>query len=368
MQVCRTGCKEAGRFVVDLVGDWAGRAIDSRAMSAITNSPWIALTLGDPAGIGPEIAIAAMRREDVRAAANLLVVGPGELLPSELERVTSLSAELPPGAGQVRAFETAGATDTWVPGQVQESAGAAALAALRAGHELALRGSVDALVTGPVSKQAMHLAGEACEGQTELLGRWCDARRFQMTVRFQGLTVMLLTRHMPLTTALAEITTERVFDHLRMLDETLRRNGLARPRIALAGLNPHAGEAGLLGSEEIEILEPAMMLARDERIEVHGPVSPDTLFARALKGEFDGVLSLYHDQAFIPMKLLGQDTGVTVIAGLPYLRVSPIHGTAFDLVGTGRASERNLVAALLEAAELAPAWTCDTEQRVVNQS
>ena len=326
------------------------------------------MTIGDPAGIGPEIALRALQREDVRAAANVLLIGPKALLPRELQRVTSLEARLPVGTRQVCAFETAGEISSWEPGRVQASAGAAALSALRAGHEFALSGNVDALVTGPVSKQAMHLAGEHCEGQTELLGRWCGADRFQMTVRFQGLTVMLLTRHMPLKDALGKITTSRVLDHLRMLHETLRRNGLEHPRIALAGLNPHAGEAGLLGSEEIEILEPAIAQARDEQVEVHGPVSPDTLFSRALKGEFDGVLSLYHDQAFIPMKLLGYDTGVTVIAGLPYLRVSPIHGTAFDLVGTGRASEENLCSALLEAAKLAPAWSRSLATSTTNQS
>ncbi len=337
-------------------------------MSPLNTSPWIALTLGDPAGIGPEIALRTLEQEEVRAAANLLLIGPAALLPKSIQRQASLDAELPAGSGQVRAFETAGDPMSWTPGTVQASAGAAALAALRAGHEFAFGGHVDALVTGPVSKEAMHLAGEHCEGQTELLGRWCSAERFQMTVRFQELTVMLLTRHMPLREALDAITTEAVLDHLRLLNETLTRSGVPRARLALAGLNPHAGEAGLLGREEIEILEPALEVARSEGIDVAGPVSPDTLFARGLKGEFDGVLALYHDQAFIPMKLAGQDTGVTVLAGLPYLRVSPIHGTAFDLVGTGRASEENLVAALHAAAKLAPSWSRSSSEQATTVS
>ena len=297
--------------------------------------PRLALTLGDPAGIGPEIALRAAADARVRAAAQVVLIGPRALRADGLEWVESAAPE------------------RWEMGRVQRECGQAALAALRIGHELALGRAVDALVTAPVSKQALHLAGERVEGQTELLGRWCGVTRFEMLAIAGQLRVLLLTRHMPLRSALETITTARVLDHLRLLDESLRRFGFARPHLALAGLNPHAGEGGVLGSEDGELLAPAVAAARAAGIDASGPHPPDTVFLQASRGQFDGVLALYHDQAFIPVKLLSGETGMTLIAGLPYLRLSPVHGTAFDIAGQGKASPENLIAALLQAAEWA---------------
>jgi 4-hydroxythreonine-4-phosphate dehydrogenase len=167
------------------------------------------------------------------------------------------------------------------------------------------------------------------------------------------LRVLLVTRHMPLARALTEITTERVLDRILLLDEGLRALGVGRPRLALAGLNPHAGENGLLGSEDAAVLEPAVRAARERGVDVAGPIAPDSVFLQASQGRYDGVVALYHDQAFIPIKLLSLDAGVTAILGLPYLRVSPVHGTAFDLAGKGSASPANLIAAIRQAAEWA---------------
>jgi 4-hydroxythreonine-4-phosphate dehydrogenase len=303
-------------------------------MTAAPSLPRIALTLGDPAGIGPEIALAAAADARVRAAAKLVLIGPRALRPA-------------PAAEWIESE----APERWAMGRVQRECGQAALAALRIGHELALARTVDALVTAPVSKEALHLAGEKVEGQSELLGRWCGVARFEMIAIAGALRVMLLTRHMPLRRALDSITGARVLDHLRLFDESLRRFGFARPRIALAGLNPHAGEGGVLGSEDGELLVPAVAQARSAGLDVRGPLPPDTVFLQASRGAFDGVLALYHDQAFIPVKLLSGDGGVTVLAGLPYLRVSPVHGTAFDIAGQGKASAENLIAALLQAAQ-----------------
>jgi len=308
--------------------------------------PLVGLTCGDPAGIGPEIARAALADRELAQVARIVVLGPPSLRPSTVTRLE---------ADAVRDARTHGWIDTatvgpFELGRVQESAGRAALHALRMGHELALDGSFDALVTGPVSKEALHLAGERVEGQTELLGRWCGAARYEMLAIAGDLRVLLLTRHMPLVTAIAQISTERVLDHLRLLDEGLRDFGFERPRLALAGLNPHAGENGLLGREDDELLAPAVRSARAAGIDVTGPVSPDSVFFQGSRGRYDGVLALYHDQAFIPIKLLSADGGITVILGLPYLRISPVHGTAFDLAGTGRASPANLIAALRQAA------------------
>jgi 4-hydroxythreonine-4-phosphate dehydrogenase len=322
---------------------------------APAEQPLIALTLGDPAGIGPEVALAAARDDAVRARMRLVLIGPERLRPPYISTVFDGVLEAMPALHASSASECAwirtSPDEAWEIGKEQASAGRIALSALRIGHELALARSVAALVTAPVSKAALHLAGERVEGQTELLGRWCGVTRFQMLAVAGALRVMLLTRHMPLRMALNEITRERVLDHLMLLNETLLRAGFERPRLALAGLNPHAGEGGLLGREDLEILLPAVETARAAGLVVSGPVSPDTVFARAMGGEYDGVLALYHDQAFIPLKLLARDGGVTVIAGLPYLRLSPVHGTAFDIAGKGLASPAPMIAALRQAAE-----------------
>ena len=319
-------------------------------------SPLIALTLGDPTGIGPEICLKALREERVRRAARLVLIGPASLRPAEV-------ALLEPGpAGKARPELDEGAA-AWISipappelrlGAVQEVGGRAALAALFVGHQLALAGTVDALVTAPVSKEALHLAGEKVEGQTGLLGRWCGIDDHQMLAVAGKLRVLLLTRHLPLREALLEITESRVLRHLQLLDDGLRGLGFASPKLALAGLNPHAGEHGILGREELEILEPAARAAREAGIDVTDPISPDAVFAEAAKGGFDGVLALYHDQAFIPVKLLGEGCGMTVLLGLPYLRMSPAHGVAFDLAGKGIARHEDLVQTLLQAAAWAP--------------
>lgn len=321
--------------------------------------PLLALTCGDPAGIGPELVGKLARHVDLLARARVLALGPAAARPAhvpefagdDLARLTGLAWRVTPGSGD------------WVPGEAQASAGRAALAALRAGHELSLAGRVDALVCAPVSKEALHLAGEKVEGQTELLGRWCDAPGVQMLGLARELRVLLLTRHLPLARALTEITTERVVAHLELLARGLATLGFARPRLALAGLNPHAGERGVLGDEEERLLEPAVRTVRARGLDVAGPLSPDTVFLRAAQGEFDGVLALYHDQAFIPLKLHAPGEGLTVLLGLPYLRVSPAHGTAFDIVGTGRADERNLVLALEAALRFAPSYRASCASR-----
>ncbi len=312
----------------------------------------LALTLGDPAGIGPEIVLACLSDSSLFERMDVLAIGPASLRPA---RIPERSRRESPGFGALwRSIEPRGPFVLGAPGR---AGGLAALAALRAGHELALCGEVDALVTAPVSKESLHLAGERVEGQTELLARWAGAREAEMLAIAGDLRVLLLTRHMPLRQALAAITPDRVLGHLRMLAAGLRRFGFERPRLALAGLNPHAGENGLLGREEIELLAPALARARDEEIDVTGPVSPDTVFLRAARGDFDAVLALYHDQAFIPVKLLGARRGLTVLLGMPYLRVSPAHGTAFDLAGRGVADPSNLRFALERAADWAERYS-----------
>ena len=317
--------------------------------------PLLALTVGDPAGIGPEITPAAV--EAVAGRARVLVLGHGAVRPARFPLVTG--PEDVTDAQPVGWLDTGG-PEAWDLGQVQASCGAAAVSALRAGHDLALQRRVDALVTGPVNKAALHAAGTKVEGQTELLTDWCGVQRSEMIGLTGSLRVMLATRHMPLREAIDRITLAHVTDRLLFLAEALISLGHGDPSIALAGLNPHAGEGGLLGAEEGEILFPAVEAVRAKGVRVVGPISPDTVFAEGVEGKHTGILALYHDQAFIPLKLMAGGRGVTYIAGLPYGRFSPMHGTAFDIVGLKRddgrpvADHRNLMAALETALDVLP--------------
>lgn len=295
--------------------------------------PRIALTIGDPSGIGPEITPLSVR--DLQGDARLVVIGHGALRPDWIPLVSEAAAVGADGAPDFGWIDTGGPAE-WRLGEVQASCGEAAVHALRRGHELALAGEVDALVTGPVNKAALHAAGTRVEGQTELLSRWSNVERYEMLGFAGKLRVMLATRHLPLRDAIDRITFEHVLDRLLFLDETLRAIGIPEPKIGLAGLNPHAGEGGLLGKEDGEVLRPAAEAARAQGVDVRGPISPDSVFLEGFNGVHDGVLALYHDQAFIPLKLIAEGKGVTFIAGLPYLRFSPMHGTAFDIVGKRR--------------------------------
>lgn len=320
--------------------------------------PRIALTVGDPAGIGPELVRVALADPAVAAACEVVALGPESVAPEGIERIGSRAelAARPPGVPCWLVTGDAAEDGCWELGRPQASAGRAALAALRLGAELAQAGEVDALVTAPVSKEALHLAGERCEGQTQLLGRWAGVDAEMLAIAGE-LRVLLLTRHMPLREALESLSTKRVLAHLHLLHDGLVQLGLKAPRLACAGLNPHAGEAGLLGSEEGDLLAPAIEAARRAGLDVAGPESPDTVFLRASEGAFDGVLALYHDQAFLPVKFAAPRGGLTVLLRLPYLRVSPAHGTAFDIVGTGKADPGNLLLALREAARWAPSFS-----------
>jgi 4-hydroxythreonine-4-phosphate dehydrogenase len=313
--------------------------------------PRLALTVGDPAGIGPEIVAKALLDPRSTAACDLVAIGPANARPTHVQQwnpgdrltLTTFRGAL---------WHTTPSEKVEV-GRVSRAGGAAALAALKAATDLCLADLLDGMVNGPVSKEAMHLAGEQVEGQSELLGRWAKAPRMQMLAVAGNIRVLLLSRHMSLRAALELVTTQRVHEHLQVLHDGLLELGLARPKLALAGLNPHAGENGLLGSEDGEILVPAVERARKDGLDVHGPVSPDSVFVQAAQRKYDGVLALYHDQAFIPVKLHAPTTGLTVLVGMPFLRVSPAHGTAMDIAGRNKASAENLLVAIEQAAEWA---------------
>lgn len=284
--------------------------------------PWrIGLTVGDPSGIGPEIALAAQDAFS-RPGIELLPIGPRESIN---------------------------------PGRPGPETSRLAIAALEEAAHLALTGAIDALVTGPVSKHHLHAVGFAFPGQTEFFADRAGVRDFTMILTGGPLTVGLATIHIPLSQVPTALTSDSLLRTARHLLAFCHARGISRPRIALSGVNPHAGENGDLGSEEITLLTPALEILEAESPGVFsGPWSPDTIYHRAAHGEFNAILSPYHDQGLIPLKLLAFHEGVNLTWGLPFLRTSPDHGTAYDLAGKNSARPDSYQAALELAASLRP--------------
>ena len=333
----------------------------------------IAITLGDPAGIGPEIVAKAFAQEPQLLQGCFAV---GDL--ACLRRGTAIAAgDQPPwavaciddpaqaGDAPPRCIPLlqVGAPASEPPplGQVSAAAGRLAADAVLWAARAALRGDIAALVTAPLHKEALSAAGVPFPGHTELLQAEAAAHACvteqQMPVRMMlandELRTVLVSIHVSLRDAIEAVTRERVLETLRITDRTLTLALGRRPRIGVAGLNPHAGEGGLFGREEIEFIVPAIEAARADGLDVHGPFAPDTVFMRARRGEFDAVVAMYHDQGLIPVKYLGVEKGVNVTLGLPLVRTSPDHGTAFDIAGTGRADAQSLVEAIRMARKLA---------------
>jgi 4-hydroxythreonine-4-phosphate dehydrogenase len=242
-------------------------------------------------------------------------------------------------------------------GRVAGAAGLAAANALEAATHMALRGEVEAIVTAPLHKEALTLAGVPYPGHTEMLQALCGNPPVRMMLANDELRTVLVSIHVPLREALDSLSTNGILQTIQITHDFLVRTGIAHPRIAVAGINPHAGEGGLFGREELDIIVPALEGAKALGIRASGPFAPDTIFMRARRtttqDEFDVVIAMYHDQGLIPVKYLGLDAGVNVTLGLPIIRTSPDHGTAFDLAGTKKADPRGLLYALLKAREFA---------------
>lgn len=287
-----------------------------------TQKPRVAITAGDPAGIGPEIAQKAAEDPRVRDVCDPVVYGP------------------PSGAR----FDA---------GLLSAAAGRAAYETICAAVRDALAGVVGAIATAPVNKLAFARAGLPWKGHTDLLAHLTGTRRVAMMFWSEPLKVVLASVHVPLAEVPKVLTVELVEDIISLTVRELPRLGMAEPRLALAGLNPHAGEDGLFGDEEQRVLRPAVVAARARGIEITGPLSGDTVFVRASRGEFDVVIACYHDQGLIPVKLLAFGRAVNVTLGLPIIRTSVDHGTAFDIAGQGKADPSSMIAATLLAAQLA---------------
>jgi 4-phospho-D-threonate 3-dehydrogenase / 4-phospho-D-erythronate 3-dehydrogenase len=322
--------------------------------------PVLAVTMGDPAGIGPEIAVRALLSPQVRDISRSFLIGDARVFEQAL-KVCGLSASLNRIAGPEALADKAGIIDvvhqeTADPavlqmGKVQALGGEAAYAAIRTSIELAMAGRVAGVATTPINKESLKAAKVPFIGHTEMFADQTGAREEMTMFTISGLKIFFLTRHLSLIEACKQITRDRTLRGIENSVKALRQLGIDTPHLAVAALNPHGGEDGLFGREEIDAIKPAIEAARARGMRVSGPVPADSVFHMARIGRYDAVLSLYHDQGHIAAKMMDFEKTVSVTLGLPILRTSVDHGTAFDIAGTGKASAVSMIEAIKVAAE-----------------
>jgi 4-hydroxythreonine-4-phosphate dehydrogenase len=357
----------------------------------MNHKPLIALTMGDPCGVGPEIIVKALQIPETAGICTPFVIGDR----LAMERALAVCASQLKIHGITQPEDARTAPEGTIPllalshlteedlvyGKPTAAAGDAVYRYICAAARFCLDGRIAAMATAPISKEAMNRAGHDYPGHTELLAELCGTDDYVMMLAGDVLRVALVTIHEALRNVPALITHERVLKTIRVTAEGVRRlTGIDRPRLAVAALNPHCGEGGMFGNEDSEIIAPAVEVARSEGIDAVGPLSADTLFHFILKNQaesnsvsegtpdgayelvrrksappYDGVVAMYHDQGLIPLKMVHFDDGVNITLGLPIVRTSVDHGTAYDLAGTGKASERSLLAAIRMAARMAGA-------------
>jgi 4-hydroxythreonine-4-phosphate dehydrogenase len=335
--------------------------------------PILAITMGDPAGIGPEITVKALARKEVYELCTPIVIGDREAMLDAI-RFCHAGVELHEMKEIGDAMDRHGVIDLinlgirrkngWEYKQVSDLCGKASYAYVRRGIELALSGDAHGVVTGPINKEALARAGIPYSGHTEIFADFTNTKDYGMLLLSDALRVIHVTTHVSMGEACGLITEDRVYRVIRLADEALKALGVERPRIAVAGLNPHAGEGGLFGREEETAIRPAVERAAADGMDVDGPLPPDTVFVKAMAGMYDVVVAMYHDQGHIPLKLSGfkldaktnrytSVSGVNCTVGLPIIRTSVDHGTAFGKAGEGRANEESMVDAIETAVALA---------------
>lgn len=325
--------------------------------------PIIGITMGDPASIGPELCIRALAEESLYETCKPLIVGDSSIILRAMNIPGMPRLTVHPIRQVAEALFTPGVMDVLdvgcctpdeIPvGEVSAKAGDAAFQYVKKVIELAMAGEVDATVTNALNKEAMNLAGHHFSGHTEIYAHYTDTQRYTMMLAHEDIRIVHVSTHVSLREACDRVKKQRVLEVIRIADKACRDMGIASPRVGVAGLNPHCGEGGLFGREEIEEIAPAIEAARAEGIDAQGPVPPDTIFSKARGGWYDIVVAMYHDQGHIPLKLLGfvfdRDSqkwqavsGVNITLGLPIIRTSVDHGTAFDQAGLGTASAASL--------------------------
>ncbi len=334
---------------------------------ATDNRPLLAITIGDVAGIGPEIVVKVLARPEVHQLCRPLVVGdlaimeehlrfwPGEDRPS-VANVQDVEAWDWPD-GRLAVLQPGAPLRRPAVGQLSAEAGRGAVEYVLAAVELAKAGKVAGIVTAPLNKEAIHLAGYTYPGHTELLAEQFGVQHYSLVLSARGQFVFHVTTHVSLRQALDLITPERVLGQVRLAHLLAVALGRGDEIIAVAGINPHAGEGGLFGREEIEVIAPALAIAKSQGLPVVGPLPADVIFPRAARGQYSFVIAMYHDQGHAVFKTLYFDEGVNVTVGLPVIRTSVDHGTAFDIAGQGVASDESLLEAIRLAARLGPSWS-----------
>lgn len=308
--------------------------------------PRIALTVGDPAGIGPEIAVRCAADKALASIADITLFGPPSVIEEAARRFAPQAKLKIEATGSLR-FEDVR------PGQLDAVCGREAYEAVRQATLAVIAGRFDAIVTCPVNKAAVNLAGIPFTGHTEMVAELCGTRSYAMMQSAGSLRVAFVTTHISLAEVPAAVTEGRILEVAGLLRDAIRSEGIAKPKLAVAALNPHAGENGHMGMEDERVVKPAVAKMLSMGYDVEGPFPPDTLFIEAVRSRFDGILSMYHDQGHIPFKMLAFDKGVNSTLGLPIIRTSVDHGTAFEIAWRGVAETGSLEAALRLAAKRA---------------
>jgi 4-hydroxythreonine-4-phosphate dehydrogenase len=324
--------------------------------------PLVGVTMGDPAGTGPEIIAKALVAPEATPDRNVVVIGDAGVMRQAIKITGSPLSVKSIGSPEEAVFSDGFINvvdlknvdlSRLVRGKVDPMAGKAAYEYIKLAAELALAGRINAIATSAINKDALNKAGYHYPGHTELLAELCEIKDVVMMLVSDKLRVMHVTTHVSLENAIKLVTPERILVLLKITDDALKQLGVARRLIAIAGLNPHAGEDGLFGDQEIKIIAPAVETAKRRGFNVVGPLPPDSVFFRAAQGEFDAAVAMYHDQGHIAVKMLGIDEGVNVTLGLPIIRTSVEHGTAFDKAGKGTASPKSLIEAIKLAGTMA---------------
>ena len=341
--------------------------------NTIMKKPIIVITIGDPAGIGAEIAVRALGNEEIYKISKPVIIGSrcviddaSKFISSNLKlNVIKDTKEIKGEFGTIDLIDLNNITlAEFNYGKVSEKAGKASLEYIYRGIDLAIEGSVDAVVTGPIHKEAIKAAGSPYAGHTEIFATRTKTKKYAMMLTDESLRVIHVSTHVSLRQACDLVKKERVLTVIRLADKALKDLGIKNPKIGVAGLNPHAGEGGLFGHEELEEINPAIEQAKKENITVDGPVPPDTIFSKVIGGQYDIAVVMYHDQGHIPMKVIGfkynkatnkwsSMSGVNVTVGLPIIRTSVDHGVAFGKAGEGRANEESMVEAIKMAIDFA---------------
>ncbi|MGD0437007.1 MAG: 4-hydroxythreonine-4-phosphate dehydrogenase PdxA [Bryobacteraceae bacterium] len=313
----------------------------------IETPPTIALTIGDPAGIGAEVVLKALADPDLASLARWVVVGDSRIL-----EMVGLVSGLTLQSAELCNVEALGDISDFAFGRMDGRCGRAAVEYVRIATQMCLRGEADAMVTAPLNKEAVTLAGYRFSGHTEYIAELCGATESRMLLSSERLSTVHVTTHVSLRAA-CELNEARILSTIMLGNEAMKLLGFEQPRIAVCGLNPHAGEHGLFGAEDEQHIVPAVEAARQEGIQCSGPHAGDTIFLQASRGAYDLVVAMYHDQGHIPMKLIDFEGTVNISLGIPIIRTSVDHGTAFDIAGRNQADARSMKQAMRVAARMA---------------